>query len=43
MLQHAPTKFGKRYVATVLHVVKTKGLEDMKEVVDMARVHVFQE
>jgi len=37
MLEHAPAESGKRYVATVLHVVQTKGLEDVKRVVDLWR------
>jgi len=31
MLEHAPSKSGKRYVATVLHIAYTKGMEDVKK------------
>jgi len=41
MLEHAPTESGKRYVATVLHIAYTKGLEDVQKVVDAWLEHMF--
>ena len=41
MLEHAPADSGKKYVATVLHIAYTKGLEDVKKVADAWVEHMF--
>ena len=40
-LEHAPSESGKRYVATVLHIAYTKGLEDVQKVADAWLEHMF--
>jgi len=34
MLEHAPAKSGKRYIATVLHITGTKGLDAARKVAE---------
>ena len=34
MLEHAPAKSGKRYIATVLHITGTKGLDAVRKVAE---------
>ena len=41
MLEHAPSESGKRYVATVLHIAYTKGLEDVQKAADAWLEHMF--
>ena len=41
MLDHATTDSGKRYVATVLAITGTKGLDAVTEVADQWLGHMF--
>ena len=41
MLEHAPSESGKKYVATVLHIAYTKGLENVQKVADAWLEHMF--